>query len=664
MPKLIDDSTMLYEILNVKIHNTVDEFGEEVIDKCSRLLGARRVYLRIEMNGEHKYFLLGFRDRIEAEGVVEEAKSTSRGNIFLHEFGRGIFYVETTYRIDCSDRRVISSFASRVEEVAERFAAEKSRLEFERLKVLVNSIPDAVVVVDSLGKIVDVNDRFSKITGLSPSEVIGRSIKDLSCLESVEDIEKLVKSKNGARVKVRIYGSTFEINSAPVLETDKFVLVMRDITDLEIMNRRLQTLVDCLRSYIFMKDKNLKYILVNKSFANFLRRRKEEIIGRKGEDLLPPELAKVCKESDLKVLKSGREQGFEVELNVNGEVRFFEGYKVPVLSGMEVNSIVGVIRDVTERKKVEELRRFRTLLDYSTDAIFITDEDGRIVDMNEIARMWTEKAGNAENVKDVISGNWDKEVFEGYSEDRIVLVSVRSAKFAGKNYRIVTARDITELKRSQEKIRKMNKQLRFLNRILRHDIANNLTSIIGFLEMYKENGDRKYFDRIEKIIDNCVDLIQKVRNYETMIAEGSLSAVNVRKVLKKVLENIRGDGVEVELSGDECEVVADEFVTSVFENIVNNAIQHNTKSKKKVSVEVRCCDDYVEVRIKDNGPGIPDSVKERIFEEGFIYGLTGRTGIGLYIVKSLMEKYGGTVKVEDNEPEGSVFVLKFRRYCK
>ena len=349
---------MLYEILNVKVHQNVDEFGEEVIDKCSRLLGARRVYLRIEMNGDSKYFLLGFRDRMEAEEAVKEAKRESRGNTFLHEFSRGVFYVEMNYRIDCNDRRIISSLASRVEEIAERFAAEKSRIEFERLKVLVNSIPDVVVVVDSAGKIVDVNDRFSKVTGLSPSEVIGRNLKELPCFRNVaEDISR------GLRVKVNILGKIFEINSAGIPETNKIVLVMRDITELEMTNRRLQTLVDCLRSYIFMKDRNLRYILVNRAFTKFLKKSREEVIGKKDEDLLPEKLVKACKETDMKVLKTGKEQTFEVELEVDGEHRFFEGYKVPVFSGREINSIVGVIRDVTERRKLEELRRFRTLLD-------------------------------------------------------------------------------------------------------------------------------------------------------------------------------------------------------------------------------------------------------------------------------------------------------------
>jgi len=60
------------------------------------------------------------------------------------------------------------------------------------------------------------------------------------------------------------------------------------------------------------------------------------------------------------------------------------------------------------------------------------------------------------------------------------------------------------------------------------------------------------------------------------------------------------------------------------------------------------------------GPGIPDEMKEEIFKEGVKDQETGRTGLGLFLVKTLIERYGGKIWVEDNEPEGSVFVLRFR----
>jgi len=64
------------------------------------------------------------------------------------------------------------------------------------------------------------------------------------------------------------------------------------------------------------------------------------------------------------------------------------------------------------------------------------------------------------------------------------------------------------------------------------------------------------------------------------------------------------------------------------------------------------------VSIADNGPGIADTHKEQIFQEGQKGLESGGTGIGLYLVNTLVDRYGGDVWVEDNEPTGSVFVVE------
>jgi signal transduction histidine kinase len=66
------------------------------------------------------------------------------------------------------------------------------------------------------------------------------------------------------------------------------------------------------------------------------------------------------------------------------------------------------------------------------------------------------------------------------------------------------------------------------------------------------------------------------------------------------------------------------------------------------------------MRIADYGKGVPPEIKGMIFQEGFRYGEMGNTGLGLYIVKKTMERYGGQVSVEDNQPKGAVFVLRFK----
>jgi signal transduction histidine kinase len=69
-------------------------------------------------------------------------------------------------------------------------------------------------------------------------------------------------------------------------------------------------------------------------------------------------------------------------------------------------------------------------------------------------------------------------------------------------------------------------------------------------------------------------------------------------------------------------------------------------------------EDYCELRISDNGSGIPDKIKGRVFDEGFKYGKSGHTGLGLYITKRIVERYGD-ISVEDNHPSGTTFIIRF-----
>lgn len=63
----------------------------------------------------------------------------------------------------------------------------------------------------------------------------------------------------------------------------------------------------------------------------------------------------------------------------------------------------------------------------------------------------------------------------------------------------------------------------------------------------------------------------------------------------------------------------------------------------------------------DNGTGIPDKIKDKVFNEGFFHGQTGNTGIGLHIVRKTIERYGGSISVEDNEPSGTIFKINLKK---
>ena len=116
--------------------------------------------------------------------------------------------------------------------------------------------------------------------------------------------------------------------------------------------------------------------------------------------------------------------------------------------------------------------------------------------------------------------------------------------------------------------------------------------------------------------------------------------------------------VSVDGSIPDVTVLADELLKAVFRNLLTNAVVHNDKDVAEISVSTRVSDDSVRVSIGDNGPGIDDDHKEQIFQEGEKGLESGGTGVGLYLVKTLVDRYEGDIWIEDNEPTGSVFVVE------
>ena len=224
--------------------------------------------------------------------------------------------------------------------------------------------------------------------------------------------------------------------------------------------------------------------------------------------------------------------------------------------------------------------------------------------------------------------------------------------------------DITEQKRREQ-------ELEMLNRIVRHDMRNDLSVLLGWAEMLGEHVDDEGQEYLEKVLDSgehVVELTKIARDYaETVVANEGLSVepTSLSDALETELslreESFPDAEFVVRDSLPEAEVTANNMLASVFRNLLNNAVQHNDKDTPVVEVSCESRDDDVEVRIADNGPGIPDEQKEVIFGKGEKGLDSPGAGIGLYLVHTLVTQYGGDVWVEDNDPTGSVFVVQLPR---
>lgn len=229
---------------------------------------------------------------------------------------------------------------------------------------------------------------------------------------------------------------------------------------------------------------------------------------------------------------------------------------------------------------------------------------------------------------------------------------------------IVTSRDISERKEREQQIADQRDNLELLNQVLRHDLRNDLQVVTGHLDLLSGHVDE---DQVESLTtaresaQQSIELTETAREMADVMLtnEAETQHIALQPTLTGVLENIRSEypDARVTVEGDipQVTVTANEMLDSVFDNVLSNAIQHNDKSTATVTVSVIQGKETVTVRIGDNGPGVPDDQKEQIFGKGDTGLESTGTGIGLYLVQSLVETYGGAVWVENNNPEGAVF---------
>ncbi len=259
-------------------------------------------------------------------------------------------------------------------------------------------------------------------------------------------------------------------------------------------------------------------------------------------------------------------------------------------------------------------------------------------------------------IGDLESGNLVEKIRRRDGKEIWAQINFFNTEWQGDEATFFAVADITELKVLEKMLKDRNELMMLINSILRHDILNDLTAILGLIEAYESLHDESILEKIKSRILDASKMIKRMKELEVLISEGGeLKPVEVRSVVEEVKAK---HDAEVRLMGN-CRFMADDAIYSVFDNLIRNAINHGKSEIVEISCEQN--EDFCEIRVADYGEGIPDEIKEKIFERGTRFGEGGVMGLGLYIVRKVIERYGGRVRVEDNYPKGTVFVLELKR---
>jgi signal transduction histidine kinase len=236
-------------------------------------------------------------------------------------------------------------------------------------------------------------------------------------------------------------------------------------------------------------------------------------------------------------------------------------------------------------------------------------------------------------------------------------------------------------KRAEEKLRQAKQQAELYLDLMGHDINNMNQIAIGFLEMAQQTLDKekvlteKQRFMLEKPVDtlyNSARLIKNVKKLKDVQSGGlAITMIDLDNVLISIRDeyaSVPGRDITIHYSpGSGRYVKANELLRDVFTNIVGNAVKHCApEAPLAVGIDVMKVRedgvDYYVVAIEDNGPGIPDLRKGELFSRLTLdRRLFPNGGLGLGLVKTLVDDYGGRVWVEDRVPgdhrQGCRFVV-------
>lgn len=371
----------------------------------------------------------------------------------------------------------------------------------------------------------------------------------------------------------------------------------------------------------------------------------------------------------------------EIKNNLNDVSDGTYREKIPSSSDKDVNTIMTEINGISEKLQYsiketsDEKERLGYILSNISDGIIVTDDDGTITEINDVAAeifdiyevkgknfaiLMTEK----KLLDAVVDGEEDKTSFETEIEGRNFIATVKKLKSG----RVVVLTDITAVKNSE----KMRSEF-FAN--ASHELKTPLTAIKGFNDIIsistKEEQTAMLSAKIDKEVSRIVTLINDMlglSKLESCKIENT-EEINLTSIAEEVKESLitvaDKNGVKIEITGNGIVEMEREHAVELVKNLVENSVRYNRKGGW-VKVNTESKEGQVIFSVTDNGIGIEEEHQQRIFERFYRVSKsrskkTGGTGLGLAIVKHICNMYNAELSLTSKYGEGTQIKVSFTK---
>ncbi|AOW20498.1 PAS domain-containing sensor histidine kinase [Urechidicola croceus] len=490
----------------------------------------------------------------------------------------------------------------------ERLAKERLIESEDRLAKLILNLDSAVLLEDENRKLVLTNNKFCELFYIDDDPEI---LTGYDCIEAtnnkkilfenpdqfIKDIDTIILNKEpvfGDELRMKD-GTILERNYIPIFNNNIYkghLSTYRDVTlernyreSIEAQRQKYSNIIANMNLGLVEVDKNDRIVMVNQSFAKMTGYLEDELIGKKGRDILPVEQDKsIVKEKGLQ-RKKGEADSFELRIkNKSGKVKYWLASGAPNynLNGKIIGSI-GVVLDITEIKNL----------------------------------------------------NIQKEQL-------------------------------------LKKLERSNNELQEYAHIVSHDLKSPLRSIDALVNWLKEDNLEKFDENslhnvklIEATLEKMENLITDILNYSSLSTElKELKPVDLNVVLEdlsKLLYFPKHIKLNIlnklpVINGDQTKL------QQLFQNLISNAIRFIDKEQGLIEVDVKETKLFYQFSVKDNGIGIEEKFHDKIFK--IFHSLNKSkesTGIGLSIVKKIIELYKGEIWLESRIGEGTTFFFTLKK---
>lgn len=608
------------------------------------------------------------------------------------------------------------------------------QLQLVTLSSILENFPTPFFMVDPELQVTHINEAMEKLTGYSRSEVVGRMtcgamLNTVQCntcecvLKQVMEkkkplsgLRRVVRDRQGKEIQVIVSASIITDPGGRVIGGFEAV---RDITPLVEAEIKFDLMTELTREGIMLVDENQRILFVNSRMGQIVGRSKEEMLGKKVEEVLSGHHHRSAKQL-AEMINQEKEWGLRFCSTLaplptalpQSERRVFE----TCMGGQRFGENILVciyLRDLSERIKIgRELHKTNSFLNEiircSVDGIVVVDTKGMPLIFNEGAeRILGYKA------KEVIG---HPEVFGHFYRPALSHEMMRRMRsdhygppdklpatqvtFINKEGEEVPVRlsaailregirevgsvgifsDLREYQRMAKKLAESQAQLLQTEKIaslgrlaagVAHEINNPLAGILIYAEILKRDlqENSTVQENIEVIINQtvrCQQIVTRLLEFSRQ-SLGQKTLFDLNEIINRCVDLLSNQSlflnIEIlrDLDPDLPQIIGDPGqLQQVFANLLLNAADA-MRGRGKIAIASRPASDGdgVILTIADTGPGIPLEIRDKIFEPFFTTKPPGKgTGLGLSIVYGVLQRHGGTIEVANGPEGGTIFTVE------